>query len=393
MNEAGLPELHTFLMLSGREFAAGTAEWDGERIAIGHYVHIAGKDLEDAQSELREHLSGPRVAAQVSMPVSIADLAGCSSPGELLSRLARQSGLSHNNLGVVLVDRTTGIPLQPGCDRRHAIALGLSKMLVAKRKAELAQLGVPDAVLTCRITNAIGALRENMRSGAVTGPVLCTSMLPASTQLFIVTPDAIEDIGPVDHGFANVLSQIMIELNLKFEGSAARLFFGNIYDFDEHGDSLSSPLAAKIRVRLEAYKGARPEHLMISGLPPARTRMFSRHVSMALGINQLNLPIMVEAVDGGLPTMPAVGAPSLAHMLISAASLTDSPAFFIDLNKVSLEVTDYWLADKEPERPIPVRMYRGIAFGPDGVPIVKEAAPPEPKKKILRMYRGTPIYD
>ena len=387
-------------MLSGREYAAGHAEWNGERVAIGHYVHIAGKDFADIHAELKAHLDQPDIAAQAMLPVTIADTDAIATPGDMLSRLARQSGLALNNIAVALVDKNTGLPLTPGQKRTNSIALGFNKVMLAKTRAELAELGISDAFVTCRILNAIGALRLAMRRGEVFGPVLCASILPAVTQLFIVTSESVTDIGEAEYGYSNILAQIMTDLSLKFEGSAARLFFGNLYDFDDKGDALSSPLASKIRVKLETYKGERPKSLMISGLPPARTRMFARHVSMALGINQLSLPILVEAIDGGLPTMPAVGAPSLVHMLVSSARIIDNPPFYLNLSKVSLDVTDYWTAEPVHEEKAkgPIRYYRGTAFGADGealdLPEKKHSDHKDtPIRKILRYYRGNPIYE
>jgi hypothetical protein len=401
MNELESIKLPSFLVLSDSEFAAGSAEWNGDHVMIGHYVHIAGKEFEDVRNDLKSHLDVKiPIAAQLSLPVSITTVIDKESPSDLLSRLSKASGLASNNIHIFLADRKTGEVLKIGRRRANALAIGISKVLLAKYRAELTELGIPCAIVSCRILNAIGALRDAMSMGEAPSPVLCASMLFDETQLFYVTPDEVVELGEVAYGFMDVLREIMKSLELKFEGSAARLFFGNIYDFDDMGDALSGPLSMKIRERLAKSDRERPLGIMISGLPPARTRMFSRHVSMALGINQLSLPILVEATDGGLPAMPAVGAPSIVRMLMATGNVTENPFLNIDLAKIPLDVTEYWWPEEEPvAQPVHkfVRMYRGNYFDENGNPIekpheesVKKAAP---ARKIIRYYRGTPVYE
>ena len=402
MDSGGTKEANSFLLLSGREFASGAAEWNGGKLAIKHFVHIAGKELEDAQMDLQAHLGKGLVAAQATMPVSFCDVGGTSTPDELLAKLARASALAPDNLRVLLFERDSLTPLAPGADLNRACAVGISHLLLDKRKAELARLGVPAAVLSCRILNALGALHEALIKGTATGPVLCASILPSSTQLFIVHKDRIEDIGSVEQGYSGILMQIMSALNLKFEGSAARLFFGNIYDFDTLAESLCAPLAAKIRTKIDTIAGERPVSLMISGMPPARTRMFARRMSASLKLEPLALPILVEAGESGLPEMPAIGAPSLVHMFCCASGINTSQTLFYDLGKSSPALADYWGAPRAKY----VHVYRGVTLDDGGRAVAKakeekplpKAAPapketPAETRKIIGMYRGSPIYE
>ncbi|HNX05059.1 MAG TPA: hypothetical protein PKI32_06130 [Opitutales bacterium] len=387
---------NSFLLLAGREFASGVAEWNGERLEIGHYVHIAGKELEDAEKDLKAHLGTGIVAAQATMPVSFCDASTAKNHGELLDSLAGISGLAADNLSLAFFDKGTGAPIAPGESLSNALAVGINKMLIERRKAELSRLGVSAAVTSCRVLNALGALKQALANGTATGPVLCASVLPASTQLFLISRDNIEDLGAIDHGYASILMQIMSALNLKFEGSAARLFFGNIYDFGAMGDSLSAPLSAKIKARLDSYRGESPKSLMISGLPPARTRMLARHIATSVKLEALALPILVEAREGGLPTLPAIGAPSMVHMFRCATGLDTTRSMFLDINKTPAAPAEYWNV-AAPAHPV-IHMYRGTAFDTAGKPA--EATPHEKpaavtaggERRILRFYRGTPVY-
>jgi hypothetical protein len=307
------------------------------------------------------------------------------------------------------------MPVTPGASREGCVAVGYSRMLLDKRKGEIAELGISKSVVALRVISSFGALRDLMSAGNIKEPVLFASILPASTQLFILSKDGIEDIGPVEHGYASMLMQIMTTLNLKFEGSAARLFFGNIYDFDDIGDALASPLIAKIKARLESHKGAKPASLVISGLPPARTRLISKHISKELGLPSVEMPLEVTALEGaGLPELPAVGAPSLVHMFKAIGIANGGPApFFFDLNQTPADVSIYWTAT--PAHPHVIKMYRGIAVDENGNPIDTKTAKEEIKhaahqaevvkigdpvssgatkeRKIVRYYRGTPIYE
>lgn len=393
----GTGKLHNFLVLSGREYASGCAEWNEECVMVGNHVHIAGKEFEDARDDLSKHLDGSPVAVQVNLDAFLADAREVNTPEELLSTLSVKSGLAHNNIATVLIDKGTGKPIKPGESHHNGIAVGFSKLDMARHLADIASLGIPDPIVSIRILDAIGALRASMRKGATESPVLCASIMANKTHLFLVTPNEIADIGEADYGFSNVLVQIMVQLSLKFEGSAARLFFGNVFDFDPMGEGLAAPLAEKILCQLATHSGPRPTGLMISGLPPSRTRMFARHISKALELAQVCLPINVKAMEGtGLTSLPPEGAPSLVHMLTCAAGIAEDPDFFVDLSRQSTNVEDYI---REGENAVPVRMYRGIAFGPDGTPIDKpnhheDTRAHEQKHeghKHIRYYRGTPI--
>jgi hypothetical protein len=410
MNEDGREKLHSFLMLSGREFAAGNAEWDGERVVIGHYVHIAGKDFDDAHKELRDHLEKNRpVDAQITMPVCFAPLGDVASPIDMLSKFSHTLGLAPNNVHVIFINATTGLPLKKGEFREGAIAMGFSKTELITYRSMLATLGVPNAAISIRIANAIGALRSSMAACQAPNQVICVSIMPAFTQLYVVTPAGVDDLGIVDHGYKAVLAQIMSALELKFEGSAARLFFGNIYDFSEMGEFLAKPLATQVRAKLAEYAGEKPLALMISGLPPMRTRMFAKYVSAELGIDELNLPIIVDSPKGGLPAMPAVGAPSAAHMLLSSSGINKESAFYLDLSNLPLEALDYWWDETVPDYGHKyLRRYRGNIVGDyentsdkkstlvEKEKFLKPPVPtetPKTPRKVVRLYRGSPIYE
>ncbi|MBN1404651.1 MAG: hypothetical protein JW942_09330 [Opitutales bacterium] len=427
MNQNVTSIQHTFVMQSGREFASGVAESDGVRVSIGHHVHIAGKEFEDTQDELKAHIGAAPAISQATMPMSIVPIEQGEGSEDVLAKLCRSVGVQQNNIAVAVINPVSGRSVAPGESLDGCVALGLGRTHVARRKAELVQLGILDAAIHCRVLNAIAAIKERMKMDVHPEPVLCASVLPASTQLFIVGAEGVRDMGFVDHGYANIMTQIMSLLNLKFEGSAARLFFGNVFDFDEYGECLAAPLAELVRAGLEGKGAGLPPRMLVSGLPPARARMLSRNVAAALGLEALELPVDVQAMDGaGLSTLPAVGAPSVLQMLRNASLPVEERSFFIDWTRADSSLDDYWKpapatvpspseeahaqdAETKPESQGRLRMYRGVVFGPDGQPVdthskekakdeavpaedsAKPAKDPAPRK-ILRYYRGTPIY-
>jgi hypothetical protein len=399
MTEGAITKPDSFLMLSGREFAAGAATWNGGRLEIGHYVHIAGKDFEDAEKDLKAHLGKGTVAAQVTLPIAVCDLSKAASADEAATTLAARLGIPACDVAAAFFEKTSARFLPPGSSLKNAVAVGFSRKRIALHRADLARLGVPNAVLTIRMLNALGSLREALKNGTAEGPVLCASMLADSTQLFLASADSIEEIPALDISYTGLLSQIMSALNLKFEGSAARLFFGNLYDFDSLADALAAPLLGRIDAKLRDLHHDKPKSLMISGLPPARARLLARHIAPRLGMEPLCLPILVTASEGGLPVLPAIGAPSLVHMFLSA---TGNPAcagsFHLDVNHETLDLAAFWKA-APPERHV-IHMYRGIAFDETGAVVerphvekpVKETDAHPDKHRVLRYYRGTPVY-
>jgi hypothetical protein len=399
MTEGAFTKPDSFLMLSGREFAAGAALWNDGRLEIGHYVHIAGKDFEDAEKDLKAHLGKGIVAAQATMPLAVCDLSKAASADEAAATLAARLGIPAMDVAAAFFDRTSALLLKPGSGLKNAVAVGFSRREIARYRADIARLGVPKAALTIRMLNALGSLREALKKGTAEGPVLCASMLESSTQLFLASADSIEEIPGLDIGYTGLLSQIMSALNLKFEGSAARLFFGNLYDFDSLADALAAPLTGRIEAKLRDLHHDKPKSLMISGLPPARARLLSRHIAPRLGMEPLCLPILVTASEGGLPVLPAIGAPSLVHMFLSVTgNSVCAKSFYLDVNHEALDLAAFWKA-APPEHHI-IHMYRGIAFDETGA-VVEPAHAAKPAKapggnqenhRILRYYRGTPVY-
>jgi hypothetical protein len=391
-NEEVLEPSYPFLSLDGNEFTAGIAGLSGNVPRVLRQTQIVGKDYEDAADELRTFISGPKALVEIPAAVTILDAEGPPDTRELAAKLGRAAGLSPENLLIAHFDKTTGAHVSVG--RPNTLAVGINKTLVLANKAKADALGASEALLTIRALNAIGAVKNALAARVVDGPVLCVCMLASSCLYFLVSANNVEDLGPAEGGHSEILMQIMGELGLKFKGSAARLFFGDVYDFADKGELLAAGLGARIHTKIETCKGNKPSSFFISGIPPVRAALLSRSIADTVRLPYLNAGTLIEAE--GLAATQTTTTPEIAHFLASHAKAADASAFFLDCAKDPAHATES-AEENHPPHGF-VRLYRGTAIDEHGNPVAKHArrdplpAQTQPRK-LVRMYRGTAVYE
>lgn len=393
-NEAVEEMSYPFLSLDGKEFTAGAMSVSENGRSVTQFRHLAGKTFEDVSLDLNTGLTGPETLVQIPAAITLLDMTGIQDADELVSHMSRASGLSADNLLVACLDRTKGTLTD--LNNTNALAVGVNKTLVYSRMADARALGMTNPVVTVRALNAIGAIKAALAGRLLPEPVLCVCVMESSSLFFVVSEGNVEDLGPTSVGYTETLQLIMEELGLKFSASAARLFFDEIYDFSDKGESLSAALGSKIRAKMEAYKGIHPKELFVCGLPPTRAALFTRHVAAHLDVHGID---MQTALDSGkLESAPAALTLELSHLL-SSYTKQSRPGFFVDFAKFPAD--QCVLAEDPASHHGFVRMYRGTAIDEHGNPVTatpshKSPSPNEKEhrnRKVVRMYRGTPVYE
>src|SRR5258708_8131163 len=99
-------------------------------------------------------------------------------------------------------------------------------------------------------------------------PILVWDISDATSHLFLVKSDGIASVQALSVGLDQVIEAVQAELNLKFKGSATKLFFNEFYDFSEIGPKIATRIAAALQPSLNKIATAgQPTHLHIAGLP------------------------------------------------------------------------------------------------------------------------------
>ena len=366
------PDQISFLTLAEREFSAGIASNANGKLAVTGYKFAAGKELDDAKDEIKSAFTTlSSLSVQASMPFAVLSVksAEVSTPEALLPYVQKTSGIDAADLRIAVVDSSSG-----------PTALCFSKSAVAARIKEVSNFGAQSVKLYCRGVNTISAIRESVESGKIDKPVLYLDILPATTRILVASKEGIADLGYIDTGSDAILEQVMAALGLKFPGSAAKLFYGDLYDFDEHAPKLISVIADKARGRIGSASGkiSAPAYLYACGLPSSRTTLLSGKLADALSLNAISNPMPIEATDGSVPTY--VSGASFGITKIFQASGPDS--WMINLSEPETSLDDAMAKLMKPAAakaaPAPVTAPAAKATTP-AAPVAKPVAPAQVK--------------
>jgi hypothetical protein len=272
---------------------------------------VVGKEFDDARDELKTFVGAqPSVVAQAALPFSVMQVkAGDIASADALTALAGKfPGMdpADARLSVVAGEQPVVV-----CVGRKALADAVSKATESGAKA---------LKLYCRGLNVLGALVDGVQSGKLDKPVLMLDILNASTRLVVASKEGVVDLGTIDTGTDAILEQVMAALGLKFPGSAAKLFYGDLYDFDEHAAKLVAILSEKAKARLGEFSGKipAPAYLYASGLPSSRTQLLGGKLAEALGLSQAASPVVLEGA--GMPPYFGGAALGLAKLVESSGS-------------------------------------------------------------------------
>jgi hypothetical protein len=141
---------------------------------------------------------------------------------------------------------------------------------LAPSKIEAADLALLGAVLS-----------EQRRTGAA--PVLIWDIGETASELFLVGSQALQAVNRLAFGFDKVAASVQAELNLKFKGAAAKLFFNEFYDFSEVGPKIADRVADSLRSALAeiSAKAGAPASLLCTGLT-SKQSWFTEHLAKSV---------------------------------------------------------------------------------------------------------------
>jgi len=323
------PEQLSFLTLAEREFSGGTATSAANKLTVTSFNFVPGKDFDDARDEVKEALKAPpTLFVQASMPFVLLPLnmSAITSADALLPYAQQNTGLEASDIRLSSLEGA-GEPM----------AVCFSKKALAERMEQAGSLGAQKVKLYCRGLDVISALQELVQSGQIDKPVLYLDILSATTRLYVAAKEGVSDLGSVDTGTEGILDQVMSALGLKFPGSAAKLFYGDLYDFDDHASKLVADLSEKVRACVSSSKGKvpAPAYMYVSGLPSSRTALLCRNMAESLGLAPASASVAIDAQGATVPAYVGDTALGVSRMIES----TGLGKWMVDLGEPEQDLT------------------------------------------------------
>jgi TonB family protein len=351
-----------FIALAEREFIAASAANSSGKLILSNIKFLAGKEFDDASEEVKSSIDPSKAqVVQASMPFAVFPVkpSSTASADALAAEAQKISGIDAADLRLAAV---------PGASV-HMVCF--SKAAIAERMKQVSVLGIASAKLYCRGVDAVAALQGAVASGAVDKPVLYIDLLPGSSRILVVSGDLIHFVGALDTGTDAILEQVMAALGLKFPGSAAKLFYGDLYDFDEHAAKLVAVLSDKLKGRLSAGLAGlpAPAYLCVGGLPSSRNALLSGKIADAAGLKALAAPVPMEAPDA--PAYLQAASYATARLL----QATSSDPWMIDLAQNAPETAAVFASLPKAQAHAPA---------PAPAPAPAKSAAPAPEKPVLK---------
>ncbi len=228
---------------------------------------------------------------------------------------------------------------------------------------------VKSATRTAATLVTAGALARS-----VTAPLWLLEVGELGSTALLVSRDGVLAAGPVSLNLDHIAEAVQAELGLKFRGSAVKLFFNPVYDYNEVGPKIAARVAAPLKSELAALRGAHPAPIAFAcaGLP-AGQQWFATQLAIALELAEFS----PEAKSAGLafasPEVEAAVTPAcfgfLGWIASSRAGTAAWDAEWLKLDTIALPV-----APKPPApvaAPVPV-----VAATP--APVAQPAPAPVP---------------
>lgn len=224
--------------------------------------------------------------------------------------------------------------------------------------------------------NTAGAIATS-----ITAPIWLLEIGELGSSALLISRDGVHAAGAVSLNLDRIAEAVQSELGLKFRGSAVKLFFNPVYDYNEVGPKIAGRVAAALKAELTTLRGANPAPIALActGLPAAQ-QWFTTQLAAALEL----AAFVPEAKTAGLafatPELEASVSPAWFGFLRLAATVsTGAPApweaDWLKLDTIALPVA--------PKPPAPMV----VAAPPPPAPV----APPAPKPAAPKPAAPVPV--
>jgi TonB family protein len=154
--------------------------------------------------------------------------------------------------------------------------------------------------------NAVGAIAT-----AATTPIWLLEIGEQASHALLISRDGVLAAGPVSLNLDRIADAVQAELGLKFRGSAVKLFFNPVYDYNDVGPKIAGRIAAALQPELTALRAAHaaPTALACAGLPGAQ-HWFATQLATALGLTPFAPDLKATGVTFARPELEAAFSPA-----------------------------------------------------------------------------------
>lgn len=248
-------------------------EPSGNGAKIVDVMDVLSNQRQSAADEIKAKF-GPRLGSGKPIPVFVyGDDIRLSSTGPANIELLSDEGLATMAMGAfdmaeeeckaALFDATNGTAATE--NTANTLLTAAKTSFVGKIETDLSSIGLTKAAPIPGAFATAGAIANHIKSGKLSGRVAFLSLGIEQSQLILVGPKGVEAVEPVSAGVHSIIIGVQQALNLKFAGSAAKLFHEGIYDFSDTASILLQSLVSACQSSLESLPG-KPDYFYCSNL-------------------------------------------------------------------------------------------------------------------------------
>lgn len=302
-----------------------------------------------------------------------------------------EHGLSGDTI-VAACGAANGSPVEAGSENKWLFAVapaeGLAKLLAHTERCKIRAAATSPGVL-----DHVGAISRLLRVSGRGAVALWEPGVDRST-VFFVTAKGVEAVVPCTLKLTDVWETIRSELNLKYQLAAARLFYGDLFDFNDAAPRITAAIAPALAAALDSLpiSGEKPA-LAVAGFTP--TQGWLVH-NLASALGTIAWGPDAETALGQFGVQPGGE--------LSAANFT--PATFGLLHRASAEAarTNVWQAPWHPTSTanftitLPSAAKPVVVAKPAPAPVAKAPAPApkpvvviEPEPEPVAIVEETPV--
>ena len=213
--------------------------------------------------------------------------------------------------------------------------------------------------------NSVGAIATS-----VTAPIWLLEIGELNSHALLISREGVHVSGLVSLNLDRIAEAVQAELGLKFRGSAIKLFFNPVYDYNEVGPKIAARIATTLKTELAALRGANsaPIALACTGLPAAQL-WFASQLASALELAAFAPETKAAGLSFATPELEATVSPAWFGFLrlIGSAGNGAWEAEWLKLDTIALPV-----APKPAPAPTPV------VVAPAPAPVVVTPKPVAP---------------
>jgi hypothetical protein len=180
-----------------------------------------------------------------------------ATPAAFQSFVAKSPYAALGASDVLGVQIRTGLAPDGKSGGRWLLA-GAPKESLAAMQAMAREWKLTPARVESATFSLVGAILSEQQVSKSATPLLVWEIGEAASHLYLFSSKGLEAAKRLDFGFDKVIEGVQAEMNLKFKGAAARLFFNEFYDFSEVGPKIAGRVTAALQPSRGRRSSGRP---------------------------------------------------------------------------------------------------------------------------------------